>query len=91
MRGLGSAKESDRGPSSDGLPVHFWVPYVPDRAFHAWAPDLEPNQYTTGTSHGVLELYKRLEQRGRAVRSARFRRVAATSSSISSLSGAGAQ
>lgn len=67
MRGLGSAKESDRWPSSDGLPVHFWVPYVPDRAFHAWAPDLEPNRYTTGISHGVLELYKRLDQRGRAV------------------------
>lgn len=67
MSHVGSATQSHRRHSSDALPVHFWVPFDPDRGFDSWIPDLDPNRYLSGTSHGVLELYKRLEKRGRPV------------------------
>lgn len=50
------------------MTVHFWVPEgTLDESFTAWHPDREPERYPSGVGHALLELYKRLEARGRDV------------------------
>jgi hypothetical protein len=45
--------------------ISFWVHHPPEpSAFAAWDPDEEPARYASGVGHNVLELAKRLEQRG---------------------------
>lgn len=48
-------------------PLHFWLPQGPPAGLAAWDPDTDPARYPSGVGHALLELARRLEQRGRVV------------------------
>lgn len=49
--------------------IHFFLHLyqVPDSSFHNWDPDNQPQRYTDGVGHNILELARRLEIKGHKV------------------------
>jgi len=45
-------------------PIHFWLPDGVDADLLCWNPDAEPERYQTGIGHAIIELFRRLGDRG---------------------------
>lgn len=50
--------------SNDQDPVHFYVRGLAAVGLDSWNPDSEPNRFSSGLGHNILELYVRLRQMG---------------------------
>jgi hypothetical protein len=47
--------------------IHFWLPSGLPFPVDDWDPDLDPNRSSSSVSHGLIELYTRLSDRGAPV------------------------